>query len=49
MILDTPLKWKPVAEVPRFQEPYLVKMVKLAACARDNNITREEILNRTIN
>ena len=49
MILDTPLKWKPVAEVPRFQEPYLVKMVQLAAWARDNNITREEKLNRTIN
>ena len=33
---------------PRFEEPYLAKMVKLATLARAHNVTRTQIVQRTI-
>ena len=41
----TELYWQPEAPIPRFQEQYLIKMVKLASRARANNVTREEAIN----
>ena len=41
--------WKPEAASPRFQDQYLVKMIKLASRARANNMTREDILEKTVN
>ena len=38
-----------MAEVPKYQEPYLVWIVKLVGWSKDNNITCKEKVNKTIN
>ena len=40
--------WKPLAASPKYQEPYLVKMVNVARQARARNKTGEEILSDVI-
>ena len=42
---DEPLKWEPEAAIPKFQELNLVRMVRLVAKARVDNITTATILN----
>ena len=42
---DMPDKWIPAqADVPQYQEPYLLKMVSLASVLRVRNMTREEVI-----
>ena len=45
---DLPGNWKPETAVARYQEQYLVRMVELAGRARENNMTRVELLNVAI-
>ena len=46
---DSPSEWKPTnAEEAKYRNVYLVRMVELASLARDNNITRAQIVNQTI-
>ena len=40
--------WKPEAPSPGYQEPQMVSMIKLATQARTQNLSWEEVINRTI-
>ena len=43
-----PGNWKPETAAARYREQCLVRMVELAGRARENNMTREELLNVAI-
>ena len=45
---EQPAEWKPEVPIPRYQNQYLVRLVELANTARISNMTRAEIIGKSI-
>ena len=45
---DLPGDWKPKGAIPTYQEPFLIQMVQLVSRARDQNISREEVIDKFV-